>query len=87
MTFLLLKPELIGGFYLILLLAFSAVVCVFFKLCVYYYKSAIAKPPEPVKEPKRPQREKKPTKPRTPVRKIIINPNEINRIYVKEQEK
>lgn len=87
MKFQILAPNLIGGLYLIILFILCTAICVFVKLCVFYYKITVTKPPQPKQEPKKSLTIKKPTKPRTPVRKIIINPNEVNRIYVKTEEK
>ncbi len=92
MTHLILSPSLIGGLYLILIFIFSGAVCVFVKLCVFYYRYVTAKPVKQEKpEPEKPKHQnaapQKQKRKRTPVRKIVINPDEINKIYVQNNEK
>ena len=90
----LLASSLIGGLYLIFLFVVSAAVCVFFKLCIYYYRTARKKPspqktetPEPKPEPKviKAKPHKK-SAPRAPVHKIIIDPDAVNKIYVRSDK-
>lgn len=86
----LLASSLIGGLYLVILFALSAAVCLFIRLCVYYYKSTKKKSPAPAVIPEPTVKKtikKKPLKPRLPVNKIIIDPGAVNKIYVKQDDK
>ena len=94
MTNFILVSSLIGGLYLIFLFVISAAICIFVKLCVYYYRTARKKPapqktdaPEPKPEPKaiKVKPRKKPA-PRAPVHKIIIDPDAVNKIYVRSDK-
>ena len=77
----LISASLIGGFYLILLFLFC-----FFAVCICKIVYLYFFPPKKQVTPPTPEKKHVVKKQRLPVRKIVIRPNEINKILVENDE-
>ena len=78
----LLCSNFIGGFYLVVLFVFCfCVVCTFKILYLYFFPPKKEAKPSPP-----PEKKASPKRTRLPVRKIVIRPNEINKILVENDE-